>query len=234
LALRSPGNEENFRGLLSLLCQTSGPDGGSGLFPLQEIPVPIQNGLRELLQGGTTNQKLGILAFIQRNAHSGPQGLDLIGQQALVDQCTALLGDSDPRLRVSAAGMLQTVAPLREDRRVEVLQEVWQTSAENRVRCHCLSVLGTMNMWTPEAREFLLKGMSQIASDGTLAQDAELGGAVLWAMRTGTWSDLRPEVEEMKATICSSALRTVSTTAEWDAWLGISLDLPLTRLVPIL
>jgi hypothetical protein len=227
--LRAPENDDLSKFLLSLLCRVVSLEGGHGLLPVSQLPKPILEGLSELLGSGTPNQKLGILHLARRDRWTGQKSL--IGDQALVERCGALLSDSDPLVRATAVQALQEVAPKREDPRVEVLEELWRNSTDPTLRSMCLQSLASMEK--PAARELLLKGIQQIAADGSWSKDGALMYSSLQAVQTRIQA-LRPDEEEAYAAVCSTALRGVSEPRCYQGWMEVSLLLPLVRATPLL
>jgi HEAT repeats len=227
--LRAPENDDLSQYLLSLLCQVVGIEGGYELLPLSQYPKPILDGVRELLRSGSTKQKLGILALVQRGSMF-KEG-HLFGEQALVERCGALLSDPDPMVRTTAVQVLQQYAPKQEDRRFEVLQDVWRTAGDPTLRATCLSTLSTLD--SPAAREFLLKALNDIAADGSWTKDVMLQWSAIHAVQART-STLKPEEEAGYAAVCAAALRSVPEPQWYQGWMVVSLRFPLARTTPLL
>ena len=228
--LRSPENDDLSKFLLSLLCMAVGMEGGTMMMlPPSQIPKPILDGLREMLASGTPNQKLGILHLVQMSSWSGQSGL--MGDQALIDRCGALLSDPDPMVRVTAVQALQEAAPKRADQRFEVLQGLWRTSTDPSIRATCLGTLASMD--APAAREFLLKSLQEVEAGGIWTKDGTLMWAVIQSVQTRL-SMLHPKEEEAYAALCSSALRGVSEPMWYRGWMDLALRLPLPRATALL
>src|SRR5258708_2580795 len=227
--LRATENEPLFKFLLSILCRVVGLEGGHALLPLAQYPPSILDGVRDLLSSGTTSQKLGVLVMIQRESVFG-EG-HLIGKEALVERCTALLADPDPKVRATAVQLLGTWAPKQADGRFEVLQEVWGSSADLEVRSAVLQAAQLMQ--TSAAQEFLLKAVTQISADPAWTKDAVLMSTTLQAVQSRA-SRLKPEEEEGYAGVCASALRNMTQPMWYHAWMDVSLRLPLSRATALL
>jgi len=223
-ALRAPENEPLFKFLLSLLYRVVGLEGGHALRPPAQYPPSILDGVRDLLNSGTSAQKLGILVQIQRES-AFTEG-HLIGKGALVERCTALLADPDPKVRATSVQLLAIWAPTQVDGRFEVLQEVWGSSTDLEVRATALQTLQLMQ--TPAAREFLLKGITQISADPAWTKDLTLMSVTLTAVQRRA-STLKPEEEEGYAGVCASALRNMTEPMWYHAWMDVSVRLPLGR-----
>jgi hypothetical protein len=227
--LRSPENDDLFKFLLSLLCRVVGLEGGHAALPRSEIPKPILDALPELLRSGTAKQKLGVLQLVQRD-HWSLQGR-LLDEKDLVERCDALYSDPDPMVRASAVQVVQSYAPAREDRRVEVLQELWGSSTDPMLRANCLQAVSMMG--APAARQFFVQALTQLAADGTWTKDATLMWTAIQAIQSQS-SSFKPEEQERIVAVCSSALRSITDPQQYQGWMALSLYWPLDRATPLL
>jgi hypothetical protein len=227
--LRAPENDDISGGLLTLLCNVVGFDRGYEPVDSSQMPKPILDAIRDLLTSGTANQKLAVLDLVRWD--SGSKTGPLIGRDMLIERARALLSDNDPKIRVSAAGVLQGYAPQQKDQGFQVLEDVWRSTQDPEVRLKWLEVLDSMK--TPEARELLQTGIAQIVGETASPQTSLLLWKTAEVVR-GNIPELKPEEVEGYAAICATAIRNDAEPTRYHIWLYLALCLPVGRVTSIL
>jgi hypothetical protein len=85
-------------------------------------------------------------------------------------------------------------------------------------------------MTSPEARELMVKGAAQVASDPDALKDRRLMGATLGALNSHSlWLP-----SEEVASVCASALRNTRDPMAMQGWAELALRLPLPRATTLL
>lgn len=227
--LRSPENDSICTALLSLLCRFPGLDGGRILLPSAQIPKPVVEAVRELLVSGTAEQKLAVLQFVRPDTWTsdGP----LLGKDLMVERCTSLLADADPRVRAAAVPLLQHWAPEQADGRFEVLQEIWHSAPDARLRTSCLQALATLP--SREARGLAFKAVGEVLADPAAVKDWELMGTSIQIVQQRAHS-LQLEDIDGSAAVCSTALKSIQDPRMYGGWVEAALQLPLPRATSLL
>jgi len=227
--LRSPDSEPFLPPLMSLITLFPGIGGGHQMLPLAGLPKPVVDGIREMLVSGTAAQKVAILELAQGDI--GISNDRLLDKATMVERCTSMLTDSDPRVRAAAVPVLQRWAPDQADRRFEVVQEIWHTSADPKLRADCLQAMSAMP--SREARDLTFKAVADLLADPVAVKDWRLMSASVQAVDQRSRS-LQPEDVEGTAALCATALRNVQDPNMYLSWMGAAIKLPLARATSLL
>jgi hypothetical protein len=222
--LRSPESEPFLPALLSLLSSFPGIGTAHMLLPVAQIPKPVVDAVRELLVSGTAAQKVAVLELVGQSSWGGES--PLLAKDLLVERCTSMLADADPRVRAAAVPLLQRWAPGQADRRFEVLQEIWYSAPDEKLRKECLQALAALP--SPEARDLSFKAVGEILADPVAVKDWMLLGTSLQIVQEHAHST-RTEDIDGTAAVCSAALRSIQDPRMYGQWVAAGLYLPLPR-----
>jgi hypothetical protein len=227
--LRSPESEPLLPALLSLLSRFPGIGAGPMLLPVAQIPRPVLDAVRDLLVSGTAAQKVAVLELAVGDSWAGES--TLLAKDVMAERCTSMLADADPRVRAAAVPLLQRLAPEQADRRFEVLQEIWHSGPDEKLRNACLQALAALP--SREARDLSFKAVGEIVADPVAVKDWQLMGTSLQIVQQHARST-RTEDIDGTAAVCSAALKSVQDPRMYAGWVDAALFLPLPRATSLL
>jgi len=225
--LRAPENAPLCEGLLGVLSMARvSANHQLSTVGMNPLPKSILGALHEMVDSGKEEQKLAILKMTQETFH-----LDVNSYLPIVERCKALVSEGNPRVQAAALGVLEAKGREKMDGYFDVVKQLAGNPGDVDVEIICLRAAARMDR--PDAKEFLLKGLSEIIERRAGGERSPiLSGAMSIVLEKLCKS--RPEDVGAYAELIESGMRHSQNPALYESWVGISLGLPVARLTSVL